>query len=122
MAGGIDEMIVINRTDSAPANPAEIIGQGLDNGFTVVRSLEEAQAVIGGGRVTQVVCPWDFGRQATDLWDYQHETDWYVFGPASGWGGRDIGSDKITIPVPDNTPMFSVQAATVIFSHRYATL
>lgn len=123
MAGGdIDEMIVINMTDFAPANPAEVIGRGLGNGFTVVQSLEQAQAVIGEDRVTQAVCPWNFGRQATDLRDYQHETDWYVFGPAIGWGGHDMGSDKITIPVPDDTPMFSVQAAAVIFSHRYATM
>jgi len=121
-AGDIDKMVVINLTDSPPANPAEIIGRGLDNEFTVVHSLEQARTVIGNDRVTQAVCPWNFDCQVTDLWDYQHETDWYVFGPAIGWGGHDIGGDKITIPMPDNTPMFSVQTATAIFSHRYATM
>lgn len=117
-AGDINKMIVINLADSPPWNPGDITGQKYD--FTVVKSLEQAEDLMAGDRITQVVCPWnDFDTKVIELWDYDHKTDWYVFGPAHGWKDYDMKTDKITIPVFEESPMFSVHAATVILTHRH---
>jgi len=116
-AEDIDKMIVINLANSVPENPGETTGRTYD--FKVVQSLEQAELLMKGDRITQVVCPWNFDQQVTELWDYDHETDWYVFGPAQGWRGYDMYTNKISIPVSEESPMFSVHSATVILTHRY---
>lgn len=108
-AGDIDKIVVINKTQQALTTP------GGQYDFKTVTSLEDANLQ---GVIAQIVCPWnDFN--LTELWDFSHAVDWYVFGPAAGWGSIDIGDVHVTIPVHGLAAMHSVHAASVVLAHRY---
>ena len=71
------------------------------------------------GTLAQVVCPWEFNASAISLWGFDHEVDWYVFGPASGWSGSDLSTTKVTIPSASPIGLHAMHAATVVLAHRY---
>ena len=72
------------------------------------------------GDVTQVVTPWE-KKGATSLWNFNHKTDWYVFGPADGWR-QYFGKRQLTIPQNGEGACHAVHIATVVMFHRYKTL
>ena len=114
-AGDIDSIIVINLSDREPECPSK------EYNFHVVQSIAEAEELMEG-HVTQVVCPWNFF-DVFEVWDYDHDTDWYIFGPASGWCGVEVGQTKITIQCAnEGAALHSVHAATVVLTSRYRAL
>lgn len=75
------------------------------------------------GVVTQVVCPWEITSPISNsLWGFDHQTDWYCFGPASGWGLDYFGNQFVTIPQNGNGAVHSVHACTVVMAHRYKVI
>ena len=108
-AGDIDKMIVINKTLSKLTTPD---GE-LD--FSVVEELPELE-----GRIAYICCPWNKMKLATPLWDFDHNVDWYVFGPAGGWHHEvDIG---VYIPQAGIGALHSTHVASTVMFHRYRTL
>jgi hypothetical protein len=72
------------------------------------------------GHVTQLVCPWeDTPSEKVELWDFDHETDWYVFGPASGWVKNHFGDSFVTIPQNGRGAHHSVFIANTVMYHRF---
>jgi hypothetical protein len=78
------------------------------------------------GNVTQIICPWEHmgdsfpeGAVCEHLWDFDHETDWYLFGPARGWGANLFADRFICIPQNGQVACHSVHIATMIMAHRY---
>lgn len=112
-AGDIDRVVVVNRTE-------EVLRPFMDR-FEVVSELPELE-----GRVVRVVAPTDRHLVPRPLWWFDHEVDWYVFGPASGWRSfSELKRDAtaITIPVAHEGCAFhAVHAATVVMSHRFAVV
>jgi len=104
-AGDVDNMIVVNKTDQYLQSP------DVNLGFQVVNELPELE------NATFIKCPWDSGENIS-LWDFDHNTDWYVFGPASGWGGVD----GVCIPQNGIGACHSVHIATTVMFHRYQTI
>ncbi len=71
------------------------------------------------GNVTFMVTPNERDDSIT-LWDFDHNTDWYVFGPTYGWHGKYQG-----VTIPQSNPLISLHPvhmiSTVMF-HRYHVL
>jgi len=108
-AGDIDRVIIVNMTE------VEIKTIDADLDFQVVDSLLELD-----GKVAYLVCPWDSIRSSVSLWDFDHDVDWYVFGPASGWGS--LLKDKengLVLPQHGLASCHSVHVATAVMFHRY---
>ena len=100
-AGDIDKLIVINRTDQKLVSPDAAME------FRVVDKLPELQNAV------YCVGPQEKSLGWISLWDFDHDVDWYCFGPAQGWNPPD---PQLHIPVPIG--FHSVHAATVIMAHR----
>lgn len=109
VAGDIDKMIVVNRTSENIQTP------DADIEFSVVSKLADAPIT---GSTVHVCCPWDTAGTLTSLWDFGHDVDWYVIGPAAGWTNHIVG-DGIYIPGAHAVAMHGVHAAAVIMAHRY---
>lgn len=112
VAGDIDKIIVINKTDGAVPS----FDRAFE--FCVVPDLEAAEAAMTGTRM-YMVCPWEVGNH-TSIAGHPHNVDWYVFGPAAGWGKS--GPDGVYIPQAGQGAVHSVHAATVVMFHRFWTL
>lgn len=104
-AGDIDTFLVINQTDQTLTTPDANLT------FRVEPTLPELS-----GRVTYLVCPWDNTPTKMPLWNFDHATDWYVFGPAKGWSSIESG---VYIPQSGRGACHSVHIATVVMMHRY---
>ena len=112
VAGDIDSAIIINRTEET-FSPFDV---SMD--IHVVDTLEEAEALMHGDSVASIVCPWE-GGEHPPLDQLPHDSvDWYVFGPANGWGQRD----GYSIPQAGQGSVHAVHACTVVMFHRYWTL
>jgi hypothetical protein len=108
-AGSIDKMIVINQTDQVVNTP---------NASLEFRLVEEMPVL--EGHKTLVVCPWEIAPKVS-LANFDHDTDWYVFGPAQGWGNPLPSADAyLTIPQAGQGACHSVHVATAIMYDRYS--
>lgn len=108
-AGDIKDVVIINRTN--------------ENLRTLDASLKFRQVAtrpILDGRVTHVIRPWDDAEDKVDLWSFDHQTDWYLFGPASGWQ-RKV-SKGVYIPQSGRGALHSVHVATAVMLHRYKVM
>ena len=104
--GGIDKAIVVNLTHQ---NLITFDGN-MDITF-----VDEMPSLIGN--ITQLVTPNEVA-EATSLYEFNHQTDWYVFGPASGWRGNHFANTFLTIP--ESTPIYhhSVFVGATVMYHR----
>jgi len=107
-AGDIDKVIVVNKT----AHKIGSFDSSLD--FVIVAELPALD-----GSIAHVVCPWDNVKTKVPLWDFDHNVDWYLFGPASGWktyGSLDFG---VTVPMSGHGALHAVHIASAVMLHRY---
>lgn len=104
--GDIDRIIVINKTDTHLVTP----NTRLD--FFVAEDLPRLENAV-------YLDP----KWGDSLWDLDHaEVDWYVFGPASGWGERDSDKQYINIPHTNNVHCHSQHVMTTVMFHRYGSM
>jgi len=104
--GGITKAIVVNLTDQ------NLITFDGNMDITFVNELPSLS-----GHVTQLVTSNDTNTP-TSLWDFDHQTDWYVFGPSNGWSGNIFGDTLLTIPQTSGAHHYSVFVDTTIMFHR----
>lgn len=109
-AGDITDVVIINRTTIDPVF-------NLRYNIHIVPTEEAFIALSSGDRVTYVGAYNEF-EDTKSLWDFDHETDWYFFGEASG----HEAPAGITIPTADNMVFHSVHAATVVMAHRHQVM
>jgi len=108
----IDKVVIVNKT-----------GQNLNHFDTSIDVLIVDELPTLEGNLTQLVCPWEeTPLPKTNLWDFSHNTDWYVYGPASGWGGNYFSNSYLTIPQNSLAACHSIHISTTVMSHRYKTL
>lgn len=112
-AGGSDmkDMLVLNQTDQKIRTPNKQIN------FKTCLHSERTPHPKLEGRVAYFVVPTDTRVQNT-LWEFDHEVDWYCFGP----GQRDNFSPKkgdvfVTVPMP--VQLHAVHIASVVMAHRF---
>jgi hypothetical protein len=108
--GDVDRIIVINKTFSEIKNP--------DSGtfdFKVVTEIPKLE-----GKIIKVCCPWDKCKNLKSLWDFDHNVDWYVFGPADGW--REEIENGVYIPQNGKAALHSTHVASTVLFHRYEVL
>jgi len=111
-AGDIKNVILVNRTKQVVKTfDAEINFKAVDR----FPSLD--------GEVIYVICPWNkYEGVRHDLWTFDHHVDWYVFGPAHGWGGI-MPKNSVTIPQSnDQCAIHAPHIATVVMMHRYSVI
>jgi len=121
IGGGIDCMVVINCTGEHLESP----DQSLDFLEIPCNRLDQAAEIlnsINGSNKAFFVTPWEAPHFGTpqDLWSWDHETDWYVFGPASGWSAissHPVGT-PITIPQHGMGAAHAIHVATAVMFHR----
>jgi len=105
----IKKAIIVNKTEQ------DIQTFDVDMDIQIVTSLP-----LLTGHTTQIVCPWEnTPTQKTNLWEFDHNTDWYVFGPSSGWANNYFGDSYLTIPQNGLGAHHSVFVATSIMFHKY---
>jgi len=102
-AGDIDTIIVVNRTTERLASPDARMN------FQVVGLMPDLPNAV------YCVGPGEKGSDYTSLWNFDHNVDWYCFGPATGWFPS---GPKLHIPMASGA-FHSVHAASVIMAHRY---
>ena len=107
LAGDVDTMIVINRTNQELTTPDAHLN------FQVVSQMPELT-----GEIAHLICPWDLSTHKTALWDFNHQVDWYVFGPGTGWTDKAPESG-IYMPQHGLAACHSVHVATAVMAHRY---
>lgn len=99
----ITKMLVVNRTDAKIAMPS------INIALAVVDELPELENAV-------YLDP----NKGTPLWDLDHsDVDWYVFGPANGWGPEDPTKTYIHIPHNGNIHCHSQHVMTTVMFHRY---
>lgn len=109
-AGDIDKMIVINKTDQTIKSPDKTLD------FQVVDKIP----ILPNAYI--LTTPWDLENQSISLWDCDHQCDWYIFGPASGWQGvlpSMDGEINVSIPQSGLGALHSVHIASAVMLHRY---
>jgi len=107
----IKKAIIINKTYN------KIIPFDADMDIKIVNEFPELT-----GKITQLVCPWEeTPTEKIELWDFDHDTDWYIFGPASGWK-EYYGNKFITIPQHGYGASHALHVATTIAYHRFKTI
>jgi len=107
-AGDIDKMIVINRT------PQHVQSPDTDVQCTVVNELpilSNAVYFVGPNEQTETTI---------SLWQFDHNVEWYCFGPAGGW--KMINCRTVTIPQAGRGALHAVHVASVVMFHRYAKM
>lgn len=112
LSNSIDKAIIINKTDDHVTS----FDKGMD--IQIVKEMPEVD-----GHKTQLVCPWNFWNdEKIPLWEFDHETDWYLFGPAIGWNEKSLGDVKVYIPQLTTVTCHSVHVCTTVLFHRYGVL
>lgn len=112
LCSDIDKVIIINKTSQSLSS--------FDSDLDILITDTEPELE---GHTTQLVCPWEITPQPKiPLWDFNHQTDWYLFGPALGWGGNYNSDLYITIPQDGMSSCHAVHVSTTLLSHRYKTL
>jgi len=104
----IDKAMIVNWTDQK----LQSFDRSMD--IKIVDSLPELDGV-----VTRLVTPWRADEDTIELYDFDHKTDWYVFGPAQGFSPD---GQSVTIPQAGLGAMHSVHCASVVMAHRYFAL
>jgi len=104
--GGIDKAIVVNLTQQ------DLITFDGNMDITFVDEMPSLS-----GNVTQLVTPTEVSG-TTSLWDFNHETDWYVFGPGYGWKGNYFGDTFLTLPQCSPVYHHSVFVGSTVMYHR----
>lgn len=100
----IDTLIVINRTDVKLTSPNG------DIDFRVVDELPELSNAI-------YLCP----HAKKTIYEIDHnEVDWYVFGPAAGWGFES--DEMVSIPAPRGNHLHSQHVMSAVMFDRYRNL
>lgn len=91
--GDITDMVMINSSGWTP--------KGLDGKFNwkIVPEMPDLP-----GRVTYLVTDKGHGGDLS-LWNFNHKTDWYAFGPAGGWG-----DDRNGVNIPQANPLVALHA------------
>jgi hypothetical protein len=107
--GGISKVIIINKT-------SQVLRQF--DGNMDICIVEEFPILTG--HTTQLVVPSELkdGESGVDLWDFDHQTDWYIIGPGSGWHGVHFGDVLLTIPQRSPIHHHSVFIGATIMFHR----
>jgi hypothetical protein len=106
---GIDRAIIVNKTFTN----IQSFDRGMD--IQVVSEIPELS-----GHKTQLVCPWEnTPSDKVELWDFDHETDWYIFGPANGWTGNYFADSLVTVPQDGVGAHHAVFVATTVMYHRH---
>jgi hypothetical protein len=107
--GDIDKAIVINTTGM------DI--RGLDRAlqWTVLEQMPDLP-----GKAVWIGLPTNFN-VTKPLWNFDHIIDWYVFGPAAGWG--ETVRDKFGVCVPQNDfniALHGLHIAPTVMFDRFA--
>lgn len=108
-AGDVDRVAMINLTPQSWSFDKAVE-------FKMYPSLAEWEVEHQDERLTYVGAPNEFVEPPTPLWEFDHQTDWYVFGPCHGHNPLKSG---ITIPMPTGNAFHAVHAANTVLTHRY---
>jgi len=110
-AGDIDTFAIINRT----AAPVRSSNDGM--GLCAYANLDQFLDDHRGRSMAYLCSPWQPARTRVPLWRFDHDTDWYVFGPAAGWG-REIDSG-VFVPQASRAALPSQHIAAAVLLHRH---
>lgn len=102
-------------TDMKVVNLSTHVFGPLDQSFTWEIVTDINQLTLTGTK-TYMIMPGEHA-QETNLFSFDHMTDWYIFGPAAGWGGVHPG-----VCVPQHNPaiaLHAVHACSNVMFHRY---
>jgi hypothetical protein len=117
-AGDIKRFYVYNRTDETLQTPnADLEFKDCHWSDNVWEHLS-----LLPGRKTLVVTPWAANDRTVPLWQYRHDTDWYLFGPAAGWPKPLPDWESVTIPQHGRAACHAPHIATAVMLHRYEVL
>jgi len=106
-SGDIDRMIVVNRTNTVVRSPnTDLVS------FEVVTNLPELQNAV------YCVAPNERRSDTIELWGFDHNVEWYCFGPASGWPTPPLFT--LTVPQANVGALHAVHIASVVLLHRFA--
>lgn len=114
--GEIDSLIVINKTDQELKNP------NVSLNFKVINDISELKVE---GLTVALRCPWE-SEKGDSLWEFNHDVNWYIIGPAAGW--NSVKSEyknfdyNIHIPQGNKIATHSIHVATTVMFDRYNKL
>lgn len=106
-AGDVDQACVVNRAvaDLSSPDPERIVFDEVGEDFDPANSIK-------------LVTPWQAAPGSVSLWDFDHDVEWYLFGPAAGW----TGESGLYIPQAGQAALHSIHIASVVLMHRYHVL
>ncbi len=110
---GIEKAIIINKSSLNITS--------FDSDMDIIIIQDEKELPKLEGNIVQLVCPWEeTPLKPIELWDTNHNFDWYFFGPSSGWKGNfPQGHSFLTIPQKGMGATHSIHVATATMYHRY---
>jgi hypothetical protein len=120
-AGDIDRLAFIHPTAPYIPDGAEIQSETQAE-FHVYARLIDFLTEQSGSKV--FVChPWEIPDfpEAASLWLYDHDIDWYIFGPAAGWISLE-GCRTLYIPQAGRVALPPVNLAAAVMLHRLAVV
>jgi hypothetical protein len=107
-AGDITKVMIIDSSGKAKHFDSDLK-------TTILTSIDQ---FIPDGHVTCLETPWT-RRPTTSLWDFDHKTEWYAFGPSSGWRGQLKGDAWVSVPQAGTGALHAPHIASVVMMHRY---
>jgi len=116
-SGDITKVIIINKTNQVISS----FDYGLEQ-FTLVPS-EKDLNIPEEDVVVQVACPWNpTNNEKVSIWDFNHDVDWYYFGPANGWSNLEESNKVVYIPQNGQGAMHAIHIVSAVMLHRYKTI
>lgn len=112
-SSNLNKVHVINRTEMELGFP---FGSGAKT-----HSEGETLPFLQTDTVAQICCPWEFD-DSEPLWTFDHEVDWYFFGPSSGWKNYELPKaqyKRIHIPQKGQGALHGAHIGSIVLLHRY---
>ena len=113
-AGDITKVIIINKTNQVISSFDSDLVQ-----FTVISS-EDDLNIPSEDVVVQIACPWNQTQnERVSLWNFDHNVDWYYFGPANGWINLEDSDKVVYVPQNGQGAMHAIHIVSAVMLHRY---
>lgn len=107
-SANLKKVIIVNKTSQ------NLVPFDADMDIQIVTEYPNLEGVIA-----QMVCPWENTPiPKISIWDFDHNVDWYCFGPSGGW--REYFSDKyVNIPQFGTAASHALHVASTVMFHRH---
>lgn len=110
-AGDIDTLALIGRAPDTIRSPSDAVGLCLYANLNQFLDDHRCRSMV------YLCAPGEPASVRTPLWRFDHDTDWYMFGPPAGWSWEI--DTAITAPQSGEMALPAAYIAATVMLHRH---